>query len=167
MSIKSRNYQLVELFKPTSLQGAGNKLYFNDQPQLRSLGGKIVQVTALAAYADTDVPVSPGGNTICSVAQFKNAFLVLNIMSIEKMLYIPLVQLHTTRGNADTDAQTQVFPFVLDRIALIDWPKSYVQFAIDPGATAYSYLFGVWYYNLPEDTRLVLPAEFQGIDLVG
>lgn len=151
MDNKAKNYQLVETIKPASLTGAGSRLYIGDQPQLRSLSNRVVQIKSITAYNAEHFPISPAGNTMCSVAQFINAFLVLNVAGKEQFLYIPLAEMNPIQGDPTAFSPNVREYFELDRILEIDWTKSYFQFGADPTSAVYSYALGVRYYNLPDD----------------
>lgn len=124
--------------------GAGNRLNFQDQPQLRNDGNKKVRILAIEAYPAEVIPVSPSGETVSNQAAFQNAVLTLSVGGTDNLLYIPLARLNIMHVETDTVPFTdQQFEF--QNLAGVDWSKSYVQFCAAPAATQFSYLFGVHY----------------------
>lgn len=142
---KTTKYQLVELQIPAA-GAAGQRFYFQDQPQLRSQSGRMIIIESIETFSDQAVPQSPlSNNPGPTVAQLTSAFLVLNIAGYEDLQLIPMAALN--RVYADTGAG--FVPFVHDLFTLadlyrVDWTKSYVQLAAAAG-TAFAFLFGVRY----------------------
>lgn len=143
--MKTNKFQLIELVKDISYQSGGQRLYFQDQPQLRATQGRDVQILAIEAYSDAAIPVSQNGNTVVTEAGLKNAFLVLNIAGTEDLQFIPLVRLNPMHVDTDTTPFNEVLQFQLENVFNVDWTKSYVQFGGAPAAGPYSFLFGVYY----------------------
>lgn len=150
--MKATRYQLVELIKAATIVSAGTKLFFQDQPQLRSLGSRIVQILAIEAYPVEVMPKTPSGNDTSDEAAFKNAVLALNVDGYENLQYIPLPRLSVMQVNTDTVPFTNHL-FEFSNLFNVDWTKSYIQFNAAPAGTQFSYLFGVHYKLLPEDNR--------------
>lgn len=147
MNVACRRYQLIELTVPAGGLGAGSRLYFQDQPQLRSQTNQLVIIKAIETFGSNATPKSPSGVTVAGVADLQNAFLVLNVAGTEAMQYIPFTVLNRVNDQGATPAFVLDL-FLLDNQTYIDWTKSYIQF----GATQsniVSYLVGVYYEYEP------------------
>lgn len=146
-TVKTKRYQLVELQVVTAL-AAGNQLFFQDQPQLRTQPNQLVVIDSIEAYNRETVAVTPGGVQTTTAAQMANCFLVLNIAGTDEIKYIPLTRLSPIQfaGNATTPSVT--LPLMLDELIKIDWTKSYVlaQGVVPAGV---SFQFGVFYRYIP------------------
>lgn len=148
MNTATKRYQLIELQVPAAGIGAGGRLYFQDQPQLRTQINQLVHIKAIDTFTNDSVTLSPSGIAVAPLAALKNAFLVLNVSGTEELQYIPLVSLNRNAVVSGT------VPFVVDQFMLenvfnIDWTKSYLQFgAAQTGPI--SFLFGVNYSYVPQ-----------------
>lgn len=149
--MRAKNYQLVESVKPADMTSQGDRLYFVDQPQLRTLNNRAIQVTSISAFTADSIPNAPSGNPVCPLAEFVKAFLVINVDSQDKFLYIPLVELNPVVPDQDNYSPAVREFFQLVTTTLIDWTKSYIQFGAAPAAGVYSFIFGVRYYDLNKD----------------
>lgn len=142
---KTTKYQLVELQVPAT-GAAGQRFYFQDQPQLRSQQGQMVIIESIETFSDQAVPNSPlSNNPGPTVAQLTSAFLVLNVRGYEDVQLVPLAAIN--RVYADTGAGFVPYVndlFLLQDLYAVDWTKSYVQIAAAAG-TAFAFLFGVRY----------------------
>ena len=147
MNTSAKRFQLVELQVPTAGLGAGQRLYFQDQPQLRTDINQIVTINAIDTYQINAVAKSPSGNAVASAADLANAFLVLNVMGTEELQYIPLVTLNRFPDFTAGDP-TAVDQFTLQGVTNIDWTKSYLQFGAAQAGPV-SFLFGVYYQYTP------------------
>lgn len=145
MVTKVTRYQLIEL-QLTTNYGAGQRLYFQDQPQLRTQTDQLVKIHSIDCFNADAVPKSPSGIATATAADIANGFLVLNIKGTEQQQYIPLPTLNRVQTPA---AGAFVFDqFMLEGVFNIDWTKSYVQFA-DAQTGNISFLFGVNYEYVP------------------
>jgi hypothetical protein len=149
--MQAKNFQLIEILKPAGVKDAGTRIYIGDQPQLRTDQNKSIQVISVSAYPVSAVPVALSGNANAPAADFLNAFLVLNIGSIDKYLDIPFVELNPVVPNQAVYNPAVREYFTLNKTINVDWTKSYVQLAAASSAGAFSYLLGVRYYVLPID----------------
>jgi hypothetical protein len=143
--MKTPNFELVELICPAN---SGNRVFFQDVQQLRAQSGQNVEVVAIDAFSNQAVSLSPTGNTMIAIADFKKAFLVLNEGGRELKNKIPLALLNRVDADFSVAANFvpgQVLPFEFESLRNVDWTKSYVMFASAPVATSFSVLFGVHY----------------------
>lgn len=141
--LKARRYQLVELQVVTAL-AAGNQLYFQDQPQLRTQPNQLVIVDSIESYNRECVAVAPSGTQTTTAAQNAVCFLVLNIAGTDEMKYIPINRLNALQLPGSLTIPSVNEPLLLDELTKIDWTKSYV---LAQGAVAAntSFQFGVFY----------------------
>lgn len=147
MNVSCKRYQLVELQVPAAGLGAGQRLYFQDQPQLRTQINQLVIIKAIETFNVLAVAKSPSGVTVAAAADLANAFLVLNVAGTEEMQYIPLSVLN--RVNVFTAGTSFVNDlFSLDYQYQIDWTKSYLQFGAAQ-SNIVSFIFGVYYQYEP------------------
>lgn len=144
---KAKRFQLVELLIPATVASAGQKVYFQDQPQLRTLkNSSTVYIQKIETYSEESVPFSPlSANAVADAAAIRNAVLVLNVEGTEAFQYIPLSRLNTVYNGAATGSPFTNQEMYFKDLKDTDWSKSYVQFATAPAGTPYSYLFGVYY----------------------
>jgi hypothetical protein len=145
MDAKTTKYQLVELPVPATA-AAGNRIYFQDQPQLRSQSGTAVFIESLEIFSNQAVTLSfLSGAAISTAAAIRNAMLVLNVFGYEDIQGVPLAALNRVIAEDGANFVPGVFDlFELNDLFSVDWTKSYVQLSAGTGA-AYSYLFGVRY----------------------
>lgn len=156
----ARNFQLIEIIKSVGAKDAGTRIYIGDQPQLRTIENRAVQVTAITAYPIGAVPVALSGNVNAPLADFVNTFLTINVASIDKYLNIPFVELNPVLPNPDSFSPAIQDYFTLNKTLNIDWTKSYIQFAAATSAPVCSFLIGVRYYVLPADL-IPVPGQIQ------
>jgi hypothetical protein len=151
--MQAKNYQLIEVQKLAGVKDAGTRIYIGDQPQLRTDTNKNVQIMSVSMYPVTAVPVALSGIANAPAADFVNAFLVLNIASIDKYLSIPAVELNPVvpLQIAGSYAPAVREYYTLNKTISVDWTKSYIQLAAASSAGVFSYLLGVRYYVLPLD----------------
>lgn len=144
---KAKRFQLVEVNIPASVISAGQKVYFQDQPQLRTMkDAATVYIQKLETYAAESIPASPlSSAAVATAAQIRNAVLVLNVAGVEAFQYVPLARLNTIYPGAATGSPYTNQEFYCKDLKDVDWSKSYIQFAAAPAGTPYSYLFGVYY----------------------
>jgi len=144
---KAKRFQLVELQIPVTVASAGQKVYFQDQPQLRTLkGNSTVYIQKIETYSVESVPASPlSANPVANAAAIRNAVLVLNVEGTEAFQYIPLARLNTIYPGAATGSPYTNQELYFKDLKDTDWSKSYVQFAVAPAGTPFSYLFGIYY----------------------
>lgn len=143
--IRTKQWQLVEL-QVTAALGAGQRLLFQDQAQLRSQTGQNVYIAAMATYTRDAVPNSfLSSFATAPTAEVMNAALVLNVDGREKEQLIPLVNLiYVEAPGTFQPFQRNLFYF--NDLYAVDWTKSYVQVAAATvTAPPWSFLFGVWY----------------------
>jgi len=146
--IKARRYQLIEL-KVVDALSAGNQLFFEDQPQLRSQPGQLVILDAMECYNRETSAVSPSGRQNVAAADLGKCFLVINIQGTDEMKYIPLNRLSPILFAGSSSIPSVTSPLLFDAVANIDWTKSYV-LAQGAVAAAQSFLFGVFYRYQPQ-----------------
>lgn len=146
-NVKTTKYQLVELQIPATA-AAGQRFYFQDQPQLRSQSGTTVYIDSIETFSDQAQTLSPLSNLpVAPAAAILNATLVLNIFGYEDLQGIPLAVLNRVAADTAAAFVPWVYDlFELDSLDKVDWTKSYVQLTAGTGA-AYAYLFGVRYRN--------------------
>jgi len=144
---KAKRFQLVELQIPVTVASAGQKVYFQDQPQLRTLkNSSTVFIQKIETYAAESVPFSPlSANPVAPAAAIKNAVIVLNVEGTEAFQYIPLARLNVIYPGAATGSPFTNQELYFKDLKDTDWSKSYIQFAAAPAGTPFSYLFGVYY----------------------
>lgn len=143
--MKTPNFELVELICPAN---SGNRVFFQDVQQLRAQSGQNVIVSAVETFSNQAITLSPTGNTMIAIADFKKAFLVLNQGGKELINKIPLALLNRVDGDFSLAANFvpgQILPFEFEALKNVDWTKSYVMFSSAPVATSFSVLFGVHY----------------------
>lgn len=143
--VRTSRYQLIEQQVLTN-QGVGQRLYFNDQPQLRTQADQLVIVKGIETFIDTAISNGPGGNPVATLNDLQSTFLVLNIAGTEAMQYIPLAALNRVQNAADSFVRDL---FELRDVARIDWTKSYLQFGAAVAAGR-SFLIGVYYEYVPQ-----------------
>lgn len=113
----------------------GNKtrFYFDDLQVLRG-----AQILAMEVFRTGEVTYTPKGTATISDTSFERAFLVLNSGNDEKVSRIPLTALCAKDNNGNT--------LNLNGL-IVDWPKSYVEFASAPESADQSkaLLFSVYF----------------------
>lgn len=153
MELKTTKYQLVDLAVPANA-AAGQRVYFQDQPQLRSQEGRTVIIESIETFSNQAVTLSfLSNNPVSTPAGILNAMLVLNVGGFENLQGVPLAALN--RVYADTGAGFVPYvnsTFQLADLYRVDWSKSYVQLTAGTGAL-YSYLFGVRYRDNVQDAN--------------
>lgn len=145
--MRTKRYELVELQVPANT--SGTKVQFTDIPQLRTQTNQTITIQAIETFSNQAVTTSPTGIAVATPTQIKSAFLVLNVQGEENIFRIPLPQLNRVIPDQITAAnyvpsvdQLQQF----EMLQMVDWTKSYVQFATAPNnVSAFSFLFGVHY----------------------
>lgn len=144
MNAKTTKYQLVELQVPATAV-AGSRIYFQDQPQLRSQSGTAVYIESIETFADRALTASPfSPNTTATAADLTNGILVLNVKGYEDLQGIPLAVLNRVIPDQNNYAPAAWSLFELNDLYQVDWTKSYVQM-VGAISGAVSYLFGVRY----------------------
>lgn len=146
--INGKRFQIIELQIPAAVPGTLNRFNIGDQPQLRSTVNQVVTVHSLIALDVNSITVSPAGVAVVPVADFKNAYLVLNIDGREDFLHLPLQQLNNAYVTGG-DAVQAIYDF--DDLSGVDWSKSYILNSAAVTQTAHSYIIGVWYSVRPEN----------------
>jgi hypothetical protein len=147
-NFKGDKFQLVEL-NVVANATAGSRIYFQDQPQLRSQSGQLIYIDSITPLSSAVLPVAPSSqNPVVGRADFINAVLTLNVDGKEDRLYIPLSELNPI----DADTALPSVPYVRERLVWnnlykVDWTKSYIQLSqVATLAPPFSYVFGVWYH---------------------
>lgn len=144
MNAKTTKFQLVELQVPATAV-AGSRIYFQDQPQLRSQSGTAVYIESIETYAAGALAASPfSPNTTAVAADITNAILVLNVGGYEDLQGIPLAVLNRIIPDAAGYAPAVWSLFETNDLYKVDWTKSYVQM-VGAISGAVSFLFGVRY----------------------
>lgn len=153
--VKTTKYQLVELQIP--IAAAGQRIYFQDQPQLRSQSGTMIFIQSIEVFSENAAPFSWLSNNIgAGAAEIQNGLLVLNVGGYEDIQGIPLAVLNRVIGDPAAYIPSVYDLFLFNDLYKVDWTKSYVQLAA-ANAAAFSYLFGVRYRDTrenPNGTRL-------------
>lgn len=147
--MQAKRYQLIETIIPAAGLAQGQQLYFLDQPQLRTQGDQLVIISGIEAFDVNTASAGPSGTTVASEADFKNAYLVLNVAGTDELKYIPWVKLKSIQTTDPAAAKSSAqLVFELNDISKIDWTKSYIQAA---GAITgnRSFLLGVYYSYVP------------------
>lgn len=144
MNQKTTKYQLVEL-QVSAAATAGQRIFFQDQPQLRSQSGTMVFIESIETFADTALSASPlGSRVVAAPADIQAGVLVLNVAGYEDLQFIPLAALNRVIPNAASYAPAVWNLFETNDLYKVDWTKSYVQLVAAPSGDI-SYLFGVRY----------------------
>lgn len=153
---KTKKFQFVELVKPAAITSAGARIFFQDQPQLRSQQGQTIYIKSIETFSVLSVPVSfTTSNPVATQAAILNAGLVLNVAGYEDLQLIPLSILNRVVSDIGAASIPYVWEkFLFKDLHKVDWTKSYLQFAQAPAGTLFSYVFGVHY-----DTVADLPGE--------
>lgn len=153
---------MIEIPVPAAGVGINGKIPIQDQPQLRTQSDQIVVLQSIQSFDVVAVPLTPTGATVPSVAQLSAAFLVLNIYGYENLQYIPLNLLNNIQSS-DTSVQ-RFFTnrlFELNQQFRVDWTKSFILTTAAIGAgSGVSFLLGVNYYVMPDDTRQTAPLPY-------
>ena len=143
-NVKTTKYQLVELQVPAAA-GAGSRIYFQDQPQLRSQSGQMVTIESIETIADNGLALSPLSTlAVATAADIQNGVLVLNVGGYEDLQYIPLAVINRVLTDPAAYVPGVFDLFLLNDIYKLDWTKSYVQLQAAPSGNI-AYLFGVRY----------------------
>lgn len=153
MTIKTPNFQIVELVIPTTIVGANNSIYFQQQPQLQSTDGhQIVYIKAIETYSDQAVTNSPitTNNPVASADNIKNAVLVLNLGGTLRYQMIPLASMNRILQSPGAACPGVIDLFMLRNAFNVDWTKSYVTCVQQPINPPFSFLFGVHYSYEPD-----------------
>jgi len=147
--MKAKRYQLIETIIGAAGLAQGQQLYFLDQPQLRTQGDQLVIISGIEAFDINTASAGPSGTQTASEADFKNAYLVLNVAGTDELKYIPWVKLKSIQTtNPAAAVSSAQLPFELDDISRIDWTKSYIQ-ASGAVTASRSFLLGVYYRYEP------------------
>lgn len=160
--MQTTRFQIIEV--PVSAAGLGvqGRLLIGDQSQLRTQSDQVVVIQSLQTFDAVAVPYTPTGANNATVAQLQNAYLVLNIFGYETLQYIPFNLMNNLKSS-DTAVQRFFSDrlFELNQQFRVDWSKSYIltTAAIAPGANV-SFLIGVNYYLIPDDTRQTAPLPY-------
>lgn len=159
MNFKTTRFQLVEIPVPDTAISVGGRIMINDQPQLRTQTGQTIVIQALESYYDDLVPKTPTIRDVVPLANFESSFLVLNVFGYETLQSIPLTEL--SRINLRSSSQVGVNIgelFRINDLYRVDWSKSYIQCTTAISANSgLSFLLGVHYYVIPDDTIETAP----------
>jgi hypothetical protein len=139
-----QRYELMELTVPA---GAGTRVNFQDNPQLRTMIDQEIYVKDIElfltnSYANSQVnPALPG----LTLAEAIKAVLCLYVQGEERIHFIPLLKLnHITDAAVPFQEQANQFA----DLAKVDWTKSYIQFSVAPAGTPYVMPFCVNYIKI-------------------
>lgn len=144
--VKTTKYQLVELQIPATA-AAGQRVYFQDQAQLRSQVGQNIYIQSIETFGTNAGALSwLSNNPLAGAVELQNAMLVLNIDGREDINGIPLAVLNRVIPDAAAYIPSVYDLFLFNDLLKVDWTKSYIQLTAGTGA-AYAYLFGVRYRN--------------------
>lgn len=160
--MKTTRFQMIEIPVPAAGVGVNGKVPIQDQPQLRTQTDQVVVIQSLQSFDVVAVPKAPSGATAPSVSQMQNAYLVLNIYGYENLQYIPLNLLNNIKSS-DTSVQRFFTDrlFELNQQFRVDWTKSFILTMAAIGASSgVSFLLGVNYYVMPDDTRQTAPLPY-------
>jgi len=160
--MKTTRFQIIEIPVPAAGVGVQGKIQIQDQPQLRTQSDQVVVIQSIQAFDIISQPLSPSGAPVASVAQLQNAYLVLNIFGYENLQYIPFNLLNNV-VSSDTGVQRFYTErlFELNQQFRVDWTKSYIlTTAAIAGPANVSFLLGVNYYIIPDDTRQTAPLPY-------
>lgn len=157
--LQTTRFQIIEIPVPAAGVGLLGRIKIEDQPQLRTQSDQTVVIQAIQTYDIITNPLSPTGKPLPSVAQLSNAYLVLNIFGYENLQSIPMNVMNNT-----ISSDTSVQRFYTDRLFRIneqfrvDWTKSYILTTAAIASPAnVSFLLGVHYYIMPDDTAQTAP----------
>jgi len=143
-NVKTTKYQLVELQVPAAAT-AGQRIYFQDQPQLRSQSGRMTLIESVETFSDGALALSPFSSLpTATPADITNGILVLNIAGYEDLQGVPLAVLNRVIPDAAAYAPGVYDLFLTNDLYRVDWTKSYVQLQAAPSGNI-AYLFGVRY----------------------
>lgn len=139
-----QRYETVELLIPV---GAGNRVAFQDVPQLRTMVDqeiylKDVEVFLTNAYASSQINSAITGLVESEAIK---AVLCLYVTGEEKIHFIPILKLNHMH---DPNIPFQPYPNYFADLAKVDWTKSYVQFSSVPAGTPYVMPFCVTYLKI-------------------
>jgi hypothetical protein len=152
MLYRAKYTTLAEIKIPANAQ-SGKNFQFNTQQQLQTvLGDQRVIVEAMETYPNTAMAKSPLTNTnvVAAAADIMNATLTLQFGTFQGISQFPLASLCRIIPNPNSYSPA-VFDLTMFReMFKIDWTKSYVTLTdTAPTATAFSYVFNVYYDYLP------------------
>lgn len=143
--MKTVRYELVEQQVPAGF--TGNRINFDDQPNLRNDSKQIVLIQGVEAFFDATFPVSPSGDTVVPIAEFEAAFLVLYVGNEESVYEIPLPRLNPMQA---AGSQSVFIPLELNNLP-VEWSKSYIVIAQGAAVTpGNAFVFGVHYIKGPK-----------------
>jgi hypothetical protein len=146
-----KRYELIEL--PIPAGSGATKFNFPDIPQLRDDSTQDIIIRAIDCFNVVSMPLTPAGNTVSTLAQVTNSFLVLYILGEESVHWLPLVRLQMVFQNGAGGTQQAVFEETQLANLKVDWTKSYIWAAAPYGSgTAFSFVFGFEYDKLPPGT---------------
>lgn len=144
MNQKTTKYQLVEL-QVAATATAGQRIFFQDQPQLRSQSGTMVFIESVETFSANAIVASPlSSRAVATGADIAAGVLVLNVAGYEDLQFIPLAALNRVIPDTNNYAPAVWNLFETNDLYKVDWTKSYVQLAAAPSGDI-SYLFGVRY----------------------
>ncbi len=143
-----QNLSKHELITVTILTGnAGTKFPIPDLPNLRN-----VKLMGISLYPDEIITNNLStGNTVMPIANLQLAFLTLvDYGGFEFGNEIPVI----TLNHATTNVTTSI-PYSREETTFegqnVNWPKSYIEFAVAPAPGADTdIIFSVYYYNQTE-----------------
>lgn len=145
-------YEMIEVNIPAN--STATRFNVPDQPQLRTDQTMDVVVQGIETFTLTDIPLSPNGVSLPSIAELKQTFLVLYVNGEESIFRIPLLKLHTINNFAEPFNNAEFDTPRFENL-LVDWAKSYFFVPTPYGAgvfTTFSFLLGIVYKKLPPGT---------------
>lgn len=148
MLYRAKYTTLAEIKIPANAQ-SGKNFQFNTQQQLQTIiGDQRVIIEAMETYSDDSMTKSPLTNTnpVASAADIMNATLTLQFGTFQGISQFPLSSMVRIIPN-QSSYTPGVFNLLMFReMYKIDWTKSYVTLTdTAPTATAFSYVFNVFY----------------------
>lgn len=144
-----KRYELVELVIPAN--SPGTRFPYPDIPQLRDDTTQDIVIMGLETFAVDAMPLSPNGNTVATMADLQNSFLILYIDGEESIRQIPLVRMQPIWQSLNTGLLQGVQRELDVENLRVDWNKSYIQAATPYAVGAnpqFSIMLGVWYKKL-------------------
>ncbi len=152
MMYRAKYTCLAEIKIPAN--GQANKNFnFESQQQLQTvMGDQRVIVEAIEVYSNASLTKSPltSTNPVAAAADIKNATLTLQFGTFQGVAQLPLASLCRVIPNPNSYTPAVFDLFLFREMYKIDWTKSYITLVdTAPTATAFSYLFNVFYDYLP------------------
>ena len=141
-AISPMRFQLVELYIDANNAGRASFAF----PTNNNLQGK--RVAYIDAYNEETMSVSPQGHAVVSVADFLKSALTLYTIKQQRLNIqeLPLVALNPYNVPGGTTPYASLR--VLLNNAQTDWNKSEVTLGSNLAAGDFSFMFGVYYFDL-------------------